>query len=212
MHSTSHVWIIALAWLVSARWGSADDTGSGVRLTGVVLDARDAAAAAALVHCEGEVRVAQFVRIGDRVCGTLTLRAVDRDSVRLSRAGDPNDLRVAFAAPAAAAPGMESAAVVVGRADLERALTQWPLLVAHLRWTPPDADGARGLTVMQVPAGSVLSQLGLRPGDTVDAIDGTPFTTLLQAPEALATMRERGRVTMTIRRGQVPLAIEVVAR
>ena len=79
-------------------------------------------------------------------------------------------------------------------------------------WTPPDADGARGLTVMQVPAGSVLSQLGLRPGDTVDAIDGTPFTTLLQAPAALAAMRERGRATMTIRRGQVPLAIEVVAR
>lgn len=212
MHTTARAWLVALVSLVGARRGVADDARGGVRLTGVILDARDASAAAALVHCEQDARVDQFVRIGDQVCGTLTLRAVDRDGIRLTRAGDRNDLRVTLAAPDGTAFATEVAAVVLERADLERALTQWPLLVANVRWTAPDADGARGLTVMQVPAGSVLSQLGLRQGDRVDAIDGTPFTTLLQAPAALAAMRERGRATMTIRRGQVPMTIEVVAR
>jgi S1-C subfamily serine protease len=60
----------------------------------------------------------------------------------------------------------------------------------------------RGIVVSEVRAGSPAEQAGLRPGDLILKIGGTPVRTLEDLREAILDARSRGQVRITAQRGR----------
>jgi len=65
-----------------------------------------------------------------------------------------------------------------------------------LSWAPLEAPGEPGVSVASVAQGAAADKAGIRPGDVVVAVDGTPLTNPLTLPAAV--LRAESEVTLTV--------------
>jgi general secretion pathway protein C len=170
--------MLALALLLAANTAPVD-----LAAVGVVL-ARPAERSVAILRSEGQTRVAV---VGDSVFGGR-LVAVAADEVTLEFGGERVSLRVAStgsalpkapppapAAPVGPARDEEPPPRVMDRGEVERRLsTEIPRILAETAVRPVTEDGrVVGLRLTRVPAGSLLTEAGLRAGDVLTRINGT---------------------------------------
>jgi len=93
----------------------------------------------------------------------------------------------------------------VDRAAIERAWSdpelvrrQSPQLGQYL-----ESNRAAGIEVTDVPTGSIFSQMGIRDGDVLREVNGTPLTTIQRAADVLDALRHEDRVEVRLdRRGR----------
>lgn len=170
--------MLALVLFLAANAAPAD-----LAAVGVVL-ARPAERSVAILRSEGRTRVAV---VGDSVFGGR-LVAVAADEVTLEFDGQRVDLRVtstgsplpaaspsAPATPPAPERGEDAPPRVMDRAEVQRRLgTEIPRILAETAVRPVREDGhVVGLRLTRVPAGTLLTEAGLRVGDVLTRINGT---------------------------------------
>lgn len=186
-------------------------------------------ASVAILRCGGRVRV---VAEGERACGARLLSvAVDR--VILEADGRTYEVRLARtvaaeAAPAppsgaptlspptsAAAPG-EPVAVdqTLARDDVQRRLAaEIPRILGETALRPVSLDGGvTGLQLVRVASGTLLTELGLRPGDVLTQINGTPTDSLPTLMGLWTSLQGASTVHATVLRDGRPVELSVTLR
>jgi general secretion pathway protein C len=161
---------------------------------------------------------AKVYAVDDNLPGGARLHSVYADRVVIDRAGRLESLSlprtVSGTAPAPSTAALPNESPVVER--MRRALTQQPGLIADLLRPQAvmDGDKVRGFRVYPGRNRLAFMRLGLRPGDEVVAINGTPLDdpergqeilrTLGTAPEARVTvMRNNQQQDLTLNIAQV---------
>ena len=92
----------------------------------------------------------------------------------------------------------------IDRSRIESELSNPEQLTRQARIMPNYRDGEPdGLRLVGVTSDSLYSDLGIRSGDVIHAVDGNPITSQQQAMSMLESMQNQGQVTIEIeRRGQ----------
>lgn len=192
---------------------------SDLKLVGIVERA-DASLSAAILASAGRERVVTVGetafggRLASIAAGLVTLRFGEQDvQVRLAdeaplAKGPANVTPVAAARPAR--PSRTGR--VMARAEVERRLGQeMPRILAETALVAAREAGGRvaGYTLSRVAENSLLTDAGLRPGDVITEVNGTPIdslATLASLYPRLAVEKELRAVVL--RDGQpVPLSI-----
>src|SRR5215472_4065622 len=152
-------------------------------------------------------QTAKVHAVGDSVPGGARLHSVYTDRVIIDRNGLLESLilprSVSGTAPAPSAASLPTQSPVIDR--MRRALTEQPGLIADLLRPQAvmDGDKVKGFRVYPGRNRLAFARLGLRPGDEVVAINGTPLddqdrgqailNTLGTSPEARVTVIRNGQ-------------------
>ncbi len=193
----------------------------GLRLEGVALHGAEARA----VIEETATRRQELYRVGDTI-GDARVAAIDWDRVTLTRGGRAEVLELAPAgehaddtAPAdgestavAAAPAAGSRirrtsenAYVVDRRELAGAVDNMSGLMTQLRAVAEVRDGRpAGFRLFQIRDGSLFARLGLRDGDVVRRVNGSPISEPAALLGFLQRLESEPRVALDIIRGDAP--------
>jgi general secretion pathway protein C len=147
---------------------------------------------------------AKVYAVGDSVPGGAKLHSVFSDRVVIDRGGHletlalPRQTAPGGAAPSAAALQTESP--VVDR--MRKLMTEQPGLMADImRPQPVFADGKqRGYRVYPGRNRQAFIRLGLRPGDLVTGINGTPLDDPNRGPEIFRTLGSSSEARVTVMR------------
>jgi general secretion pathway protein C len=194
-----------------------------LRLWGVGLDGREARA----VIEDTTTHRQELYRVGDRVAGAR-VAAIDWDRVTLdgargeevlelsppatatAPAGDAAvDAAVAAASPAPASDGRirrtGENAFIVDRRELAGAVDNMSGLMTQLRAVAEVHDGRpAGFRLFQIRDDSLFARLGLRDGDVVQRVNGSPVGEPAALLAFLDRLRNEPRVAVDIVRGDVP--------
>ena len=200
---SSHLFGTAPAAPVDAA--DAPQTRVALVLTGIIAG-KDPSTGFAIV---GETANAAKVHaVGDRLPGGVKLHSVESDRVLLERDGALESLMLPRQALAGAPPPQPPAQTLpfVDSADrVRRLIAEEPGALSQvLRPQPVFAQGKqRGYRVYPGPNIQAFTRLGLRPGDLVVAVNGTPlddpsrgqeiFRTIGSSSEAHVTVMRNGR-------------------
>jgi len=169
---------------------------------------------------------AKVFAVGDNVPGGAKLHAVYNDKVIIDRGGVLETLmlprQVALGAPPPTAAALPTESPVADR--MRKLITEQPSLLADvMRPQPVFANGKQtGYRVYPGRNRSAFGRLGLKPGDLVTAINGTPlddpehgqeiFRTLGSSPEAHVTVTRGGQQQdLTLNLAQVTQEAESMA-
>src|ERR1700686_4086740 len=148
--------------------------------------------------------------VGDNV-GGAALHSVYLDHVILDRGGALETLSL----PRLLGPGMHAPAVVrrsggdprtvAAVANIRRLVQQDPSILDQVMRTVPSYDSAagrlRGFRAYPGRNRQIFNKLGLKPGDLVTEINGTPLHDPQRSQEALNTIQTSDHATVTIERG-----------
>ena len=169
---------------------------------------------------------AKVFAVGDNVPGGAKLHAVYNDKVIIDRGGVLETLmlprQAALGAPPPTAAALPTESPVADR--MRKLITEQPSLLADvMRPQPVFANGKQtGYRVYPGRNRSAFGRLGLKPGDLVTAINGTPlddpehgqeiFRTLGSSPEAHVTVTRGGQQQdLTLNLAQVTQEAESLA-
>ena len=147
-------------------------------------------------------QTAKVHAVGDMVTGGVKLHSVYSDRVIIDRNGQLESLalprQVSGAAPAPSANALATESPVVER--MRRALTEQPGLIGDLLRPQAvmDGDKVKGFRVFPGRNRLAFSRLGLRPGDEVVAINGTPLDDQDRGQAILATLGSASEARVTI--------------
>jgi general secretion pathway protein C len=200
---------------------SAPQTNMPLVLTGIIAD-NDPQNGLAILGPSAQT--AKVHVVGDIVPGGARLHSVYSDRVIIDRNGQLESLllprQITGAAPAPSAASLPTQSPVVER--MRRALTEQPGLIADLLRPQAvmDGDRVKGFRVYPGRNRLAFARLGLRPGDEVIAINGTPLddqdrgqailSTLGTSPEARVTViRNNQQQDLTLNIAQVAQEAEV---
>lgn len=177
--------------------GNAPQTTMPLVLAGVIAN-RDPSKGQAIIG--DSAASAKLLAVGAMIPGGARLNAVYDDRVIIDRNGRLETLmlprnpmkggfqRMPAAAPAAAQPGgRESGALLAGLVRVQPVFDQNKLTGYHIFPGGPHGNSA-------------FSQLGLRPGDLITAINGTPLDDAARAMEVLQTLSSSASATVTVQR------------
>src|SRR5579863_1828073 len=148
--------------------------------------------------------------VGDRI-GGASLHSVYLDRVILDRSGALETLML----PRLLGPGMRGAPVVrrtggdprtaAAVDNIRRMVQKDPGLLDQVMRTVPSYDNAagklRGFRAYPGQNRQIFSSLGLKPGDLVTAINGTPLDDPQRSQEVFNTIQTSDHVTVTVERG-----------
>lgn len=206
----------------SLRAASAPQTGEALVLVGVLAGTDPAAGVALVADASGGQRA---YRVGAELPGGSRLRAVLPDRILLERNGVEEALallRPQGAAPGPAPAGADPAAGLDRMPALLGVVPQagvaaggevdWQAVQRQIAVDP--AELARQVQVLPVfengemagvrlsggAAAPLVERLGLRPDDIVTAVNGIDVRDPARAQEILASVRDAGRVSVTLRR------------
>lgn len=213
--------ILSLAWAAAAAEAPpfpapaapAADALDGVDLVGLVISP-DGARSSAVLRSAERTRV---VGLGDTFFGAR-VAAIGDGRVTLEAGGRTRELRLAAApeeppAPAAASAGAEDEARVFTRAEVERRIAdETPRLLSETALIPVSENGqVSGFTLSRVPEGSLLTDLGLRAGDVLTDINGTPIDSMATLLALYSRLRNESEIRATVLRGGsvVPLVVRL---
>lgn len=153
---------------------------------------------------------AKVYAVGDNV-GGASLHSVYLDHVILDRGGSLETLSL----PRLLGPGMHASPVVrrvggdprtVAAVDnIRRMVQQDPGILDQVMRTVPSYDSAagrlRGFRAYPGRNRQIFSKLGLKPGDLVTAINGTPLDDPQRSQDVFNTIQTSDHATVTIERG-----------
>ncbi len=210
-----------LAWLLAAALGTAP---ADLIASGVIVHP-DAARSSAILTSGGRTRV---VSIGETAFGGKVV-AIHATSVDLSFEGGPVTLRLSggdpggrspFAAlvpaPAEDGPAEDPATPhrMMSRSEVERRLgAEIPKILADTALTPAVDDGrVVGLTVTRLAEGTLLSDAGLRQGDVITEINGTPIDGMAALIGLWPRLQGATDLQAVVRRAGRPISLAVTLR
>jgi general secretion pathway protein C len=203
---SGHLFGIAVADPGSQDPANAPQSTANLLLTGTIATS-DPKRGVAIISDGGPAKV---YSVGDRV-GGASLHSVYLDHVILDRGGALETLLL----PRLLGPGMRGAAVVrrtggdprtVAAVDnIRRMVQKDPGLLDQVMRTVPSYDNAagklRGFRAYPGQNRQIFSSLGLKPGDLVTAINGTPLDDPQHSQEVFNTIQTSDHVTVTVERG-----------
>ena len=202
-------------------------TGLPLVLTGVIA-ASDPRAGMAILGPSAQS--AKVYEVGDSIPGGARLDAVLRQKVLLERNGQLRSLALPRQTLEGAAPlqaSLPASPTASSRfvAHMRELVARRPSIVADLLRPEPVFSGGKQLGYRVYPGNDpqAFAQLGLKPGDLVMAINGTPlndpaqdqqiFGTLGSSSEASVTVLRDGRArTLTLNLAQVEQAAQSLNR
>lgn len=208
--------------------GAAPSTTLSLILRGTLAE-RDPAGGLALIADAGNGE--RTFRVGEEVAPGARLAGVYPDRIVLRRDGGgeetltlPRDRNLAPAEIVRPAPARVTSATSPTATPTSAAIkapTDWQQTVARLRQNP--AELARRVQVVPVLEGgklagvrlsagadaALLNQLGLRPGDLVTAVNGTPVDSLARGQEIMASLGSARAVRVTVQRDGQPVDLSV---
>jgi len=147
-------------------------------------------------------QTAKVHAVGDTVPGGARLHSVYSDRVIIDRNGQLESLvlphQAGGAAPAPSAAALPTQAPVVER--MRKALTEQPGLIADLLRPQAvmDGDKVKGFRVYPGRNRLAFARLGLRPGDEVIAINGTPLDDQDRGQAILNTLSTSSEARVTV--------------
>lgn len=159
---------------------------------------------------EKQLRKQGLYRVGDSVQGAL-IKMILRGKVIL-RVGDKDEILTMdedTSSKSGNGKGRSKASgdqttIRVRRSDIESSMRNINTLLSQVRIRPHFRNGeADGLSISRIRPNSIFTKLGLRNGDVVQAIDGTP----IQSPDDILSLYEKiksgSRISIQLtRRGQ----------
>jgi general secretion pathway protein C len=206
--------LLPLLWLAAAAAGPPD-----LALLGVVT--RREGAGVAVLRSGGRTRT---VAVGETAFGGR-LTAVGPGSATLVFAGESLDLRLpgeALPAPPILAPrppaeppeDPATPARDMSRRELERRIAaETPRILSETTLVPATEDGRIvGFTVTRVPDGTLLSDAGLRSGDVLVSVNGTPLDSLPTLIGLWPRLQNETRLQAVVMRGGRPVSVIVNLR
>jgi general secretion pathway protein C len=150
----------------------------------------------AILRSQGRARV---VAVGESAFGARVV-SVAPDRIVIERDGRTEELRLTSAAPLPAAPRAQAPEAAprllpsvvaapgepvamqrsLSREDVQRRLSaEIPRILGETALRPVSEDGrVVGLQIVKVASGTLLTELGLRSGDVLTQINGTPTDSL----------------------------------
>jgi general secretion pathway protein C len=160
-------------------------------------------------------QTAKVHAVGDTVPGGARLHSVYSDRVIIDRNGQLESLvlprQASAAAPAPSANSLPTQAPVVER--MRRTLTEQPGLIADLLRPQAvmDGDKVKGFRVYPGRNRLAFARLGLRPGDEVIAINGSPLDDQDRGQAILGTLStsSEARVTVIRNNQQMDLTLNI---
>lgn len=183
-----------------ATGGNAPRTRMPLVLTGTLASDRPREGLAILGQNPGAVRV---YAVGDTVPGGARLHAVYDDRVLLDRNGHLESLML-LRHQSGRPPALGAATAPVQRAvaRVRNLMSYNPgVLESVMRPQPFFVDGKlAGYRVYPGPNTRAFASLGLRPGDLVTAIDGTPINDPSRADEIFRTLGSSSEARVTVLR------------
>jgi general secretion pathway protein C len=147
-------------------------------------------------------QTAKVHAVGDAIEGGVKLHSVYTDRVIIDRNGQLESLalprQTSGAAPAPSAAALPTQSPVVER--MRRALTEQPGLLADLLHPQAvmDGDKVKGFRVFPGRNRLAFARLGLRPGDEVIAINGTPLDDQERGQAILNTLPNTSEARVTV--------------
>jgi general secretion pathway protein C len=148
--------------------------------------------------------------VGERV-GGASLHSVFLDHVILDRAGSletlllPRQLAPTARTAAAVRPGTGDRRTVAAVDNIRRMVQQDPSILDQVMRTVASYDNAagklRGFRAYPGRNRAIFSKLGLKAGDLVTAINGTPLDDPQKSQDVFNTIQTSDHVTVTIERG-----------
>ncbi len=161
--------------------------------------------------------------IGDDVSPGVNLQAIFQDRVILSRNGRLETLRLDKDAPSNApvfnavtgssepSEGSPAAAQMLS-AIKEQVITDPSKAANFIRVQPMTGDGGlKGYRVYPGPERGAFNAAGLKPGDVVTAINGTPLNDPAQALQLLQSLTQASSMSLTVDRNGVSQSVTVSA-
>lgn len=188
---------------------NAPETQLSLTLLGIFANERDAKLSLALIGAQGGEE--KPYRVGEDLSRGVTLQAIFQDRVILSRNGKLETLRldkdspgsplITTAAPISNVAGGSDASASL--ASIRSQLLNDPSKVSdYIRVQP--VNGGNGLTGYRIYPGKdrgVFNGAGLRPGDVVTSINGTPLTDPSKALQLLSDLSQTNQLNLVIERG-----------
>lgn len=189
------------------------------RLIGTVLGAGDGYA----IIEDSATRRQELYRLNERVMRDAKLIAIERDRVKLARAGRTEVLELAFverpgsAAPApppvvAAEPPRPGGGVaqvgenryVVDQRELDAAFENMNQLLTQARMVPYfNAGRADGFRIFAIRPNSLFEKIGLRDGDVLQRVNGAELTGPEKALELFEQLKNEKSITVDLVRNNV---------
>ncbi len=161
--------------------------------------------------------------IGDDISPGVNLQAIFPDRVILARQGRLETLRLDKDSPSNApalsiastssepVEGSPAASQMLAQIK-EQVLTDPSKAANFIRVQPISGDsGMRGYRVYPGPERGAFNAAGLKPGDVVTAINGTPLNDPAQALQLLQSMSQASSLSLTIDRNGVQQSVNVSA-
>jgi general secretion pathway protein C len=192
-----------------------------VAAVGVIASARPEACVA-LLRSGGRTRLAGIgeTAFGGRVASIGPGRVVlefdgGRLELRVAAEGAPHPTPAALGA---AEPSLPDAAPVyqhaLARADVEKRLAvELPRILAESALVPVLEDGhVTGLRLVRVASGTLLTDLGLRPGDVLQSLNDTPTDSLPSLLALWPRLQSETQIRATVLREGRPLALSLALR
>jgi general secretion pathway protein C len=203
----AHLFGVAVADPASQDPANAPPSSANLLLTGTIATEDPKHGVAIVSDAGGPSRV---YSVGDRLAGA-TLHSVYLDHVILDRNGAletltlPRQLRTgSVSAPVMRRSGADprTAAAVD---NIRRLVQQDPSILDQVMRTVPSYDNAagklRGFRAFPGRNRQIFSKLGLKSGDLVTAINGTPLDDPQRSQEVFNTIQTSDHVTVTVERG-----------
>jgi general secretion pathway protein C len=185
---------------------------------GVVVTARPERAVAVL-RSQGQTRV---VQVGENAFGG-TLVSVAADGVAMDYGGERVQLRVragdatraAAAVPSGAREDPSSPAREMARAEVQRRIAEeTPRILSETAIAPvSDAGHVVGFAITKLPAGaSVLADAGLKAGDVLTQINGTPIDSLPTLISLWPRLQNEKDIRAVVLRDGQPVTLSITLR
>jgi general secretion pathway protein C len=204
---------LALLLLAAAASVPAD-----IRAIGVVLTARPERSVA-ILRSQGQSRV---VRVGETAFGGKVL-SVATDGVAMEYAGErvhvrvrPGEAIARAAAPRAPAEDPSTPGRTMTRAEVQKRIAEeTPRILSETAIAPVSGENGRvlGFAVTRLPGGtSVLADAGLRAGDVVTEINGTPVDSLPTLISLWPRLQNEKEIRAIVLRDGQPVTLSVSLR
>jgi len=180
-----------------------------------IVASHDASHSVVVLRSGGRTRLAG---VGETAFGGR-VSAIGADTVTMEFEGRPVELRlsgaiVAAAVARAATPPADPDARVMERRSVERRLgEEVPRILAETTLMPA-MDGSRvaGFTLSRIPEGTILTDAGLRAGDIVTDINGTPIDSMATLIGLWPRLQSETTLRATVLRGGQPVTLTVSLR
>lgn len=203
----------------TASLANAPDTQLNFTLLGILAGSTEAESLALIAKDNADEAP---YSIGDDVSQGVSLQAIFPDRVILARNGRLETLRLDKDAPSNAAvftaapsgevqEGTPAAAQMLAQIK-EQVLTDPSKAANFIRVQPISSDGSmKGYRVYPGPERGAFNAAGLKPGDVVTAINGTPLNDPGQALQLLQSLAQSSALSLTIDRNGVSQSVNVSA-